>query len=104
MLTMPFKPNDELTKKWARMGARKGLVIELAQQQEMTELFSGYLMLASRMIRGEDLTEKELRTFDRLEDLVFKSMDKLHATKESLEFEFEPETLDKINKAIDEIL
>ena len=81
---MPFKPNDELTKKWAKMGARKGLMIEAAQQQEMTELFSRYLIIATKISEGGDLSERELKAYEKLEKLVLKAMDKIHASKESV--------------------
>lgn len=87
---MPFKANDELTKKWAKMGGRKGAVIEDAQQKEMTELFSRYLILANKISNEEDLNDRQWKAYDKLEKLVLKAMDKIHGSKDGTTPDGEP--------------
>lgn len=68
----------------------------VAQQQEMTELVTKYMSLATRIADGEDLTDKEWKAYDKLDRLVSKFVDKIHASKESTDITSGGEKLDAV--------
>lgn len=89
---------------------RKGFELEQAQLERMRKILDKDLKMMERLQNDGEITANEKDKLAALQARVLKIYDKLHATKEhrevsgSLEVSIEPETLEKINKAIDEII
>ena len=82
---MPFTKGNKL----AKGHGRKGFEIEDKQRKEMEKLLSKYLVLAAKIGNGKELDVKELIAFNRLEKLVLKIADKLHANKTDIKLDVE---------------
>ena len=95
---MPFQKNNKLSP------GRRGFLYELEQQKEMTELLSSYLKLAKKINEGRELSPNETIKFDKLEKLVLKILDKLHANRLDIKEEIDnPKQRDDIEKLREDI-
>lgn len=102
---MPFEKGNKLGKGQGR----KGYEVEKAQLDKMSKIVGMDLNLVEKIYKGQG-KEEDFKKIQALQVRVSKYLDKLHATKEHTEVtgnfqvSIDPESLDKINKAIDELL
>lgn len=94
---MPLDHNDPRLKK----GGRKGYELEQEQLELMRKIVSKDLSLLEKVYEGK-ATDKDFKTLAIVQGRVTKYLDKLHASKNSLENENrEPFILQVINYAKD---
>jgi len=94
---MPFTKGDEKTKEWARMGARKPYGLEQEQLERMRKIVSKDLDLLEKVYAGT-ATEEDLKILPLVKERVNKYLDKLHASKNTLQGENgEPFILQVVN-------
>jgi hypothetical protein len=94
---MPLDRNDPRLKK----GGRKGYELEQEQLELMRKIVSKDLSLLEKVYEGK-ATDKDFKTLAIVQGRVTKYLDKLHASKNSLENENgEPFILQVINYAKD---
>lgn len=101
---MPFQKGNKLAK-----GGPRTYVLEQAQLEKMRKIVGMDLNLVEKIYKGQG-REDDFKKIQALQVRVSKYLDKLHATKEhteisgNIQHSIDPESLDKINKAIEDIL
>lgn len=104
---MPFEKGNKLGKIG---GGRKVYILEQKQVNKMRKLLDKDLAIAEKLQNAKKLDPLEEKKLQILQSRILKYADKLHATKEhtevigNLQVSIDPESLDKISKAIDDLL
>lgn len=82
---MPFKKDDEQTKEWAKMGARKPYALEQEQLERMRKILNKDLEIIERIQESEEINPVDEKKLAIAKERVGKYLDKLHASRTSLE-------------------
>ena len=98
---MPFQKGNQLAI-GNKGGGRKGYEWEEKQKEQMQDLTSQFLDLSEKIMNKKAVTE-EVIAFERMQNIMAKIIDKLHASKQYIEQDLGGETLEELTQILKKI-